>query len=53
MLERGTHPKVVQERLGHSSMNLTLYRCSHVTLDMQRTAADYLDAALRGGVANS
>jgi integrase-like protein len=48
LLERGVHPKIVQERLGHSNVGMTLNRYSHLTLDMQREAADRLDAALGG-----
>jgi integrase len=39
-------PKVVQGRLGHSNISITLGLYSHVTLDMQRAVADRLDAAL-------
>jgi integrase len=42
MLANGEHPKIVQERLGHSDMSMTLNRYSHVTMDMQREAADRL-----------
>ncbi len=38
-------PKIVQERLGHADIAMTLNRYSHVTPDMQRSAADTLDAA--------
>jgi integrase len=38
------HPKIVQERLGHADISMTLNRSSHVTPDMQRAAADTLDA---------
>jgi integrase len=31
MLKQGTHPKVVQERLGHARISITLDLCSHVT----------------------
>lgn len=48
MLANGEHPKVVQERLGHSDIAMTLNRYSHVTMDMQREAADRL-ARLLGG----
>lgn len=34
------HPKVVQERLGHSSISITLDRYSHVTQGMDREAAE-------------
>jgi integrase len=44
---QGVHPKIVQERLGHADIAMTLNRYSHVTPDMQRAAADTLDAAFR------
>jgi integrase len=46
MLANGEHPKIVAERLGHSDLGITLKRYSHVSPDMQRAAADRLDAAL-------
>jgi integrase len=46
MLAEGVHPKIVQERLGHASITITLDLYSHVTMSMQREAADALDAAL-------
>ena len=49
MLANGEHPKIVQERLGHSDISMTLNRYSHVTMDMQREAADRLDAVLSDG----
>lgn len=33
LLELGEHPKVVQERLGHSTITTTMNNYSHVTLD--------------------
>lgn len=42
MLANGEHPKIVQERLGHADISMTLGRYSHVTQDMQRDAADRL-----------
>ena len=42
MLQAGVHPKVVQERLGHSSIQLTLDLYSHVTPGLQRAAASVL-----------
>ena len=44
MLANGEHPKIVQERLGHADVSMTLNRYSHVTMDMQRDAANRLDA---------
>lgn len=38
MLSRGVHPKIAAEMLGHSSINVTLDRYSHVTATMQRDA---------------
>lgn len=46
MLANGEHPKIVQERLGHSDISMTLNRYSHVSMDMQREAADRLAALL-------
>jgi integrase len=48
MLANGEHPKIVQERLGHANISMTLDRHSHVTMDMQRNAADRLDTLIGG-----
>ncbi|MEO8287123.1 MAG: tyrosine-type recombinase/integrase [Chloroflexota bacterium] len=48
MLANNIHPKIVQERLGHSNISMTLDRYSHVTMDMQRNAADQLDDLIGG-----
>ncbi|MGX4668818.1 tyrosine-type recombinase/integrase [Cerasibacillus sp. JNUCC 74] len=37
------HPKVVQERLGHSSIEVTLDTYSHMLLNMQESAVQTLD----------
>jgi integrase len=47
-LEGGINPKVVQERLGHASIQMTLDRYSHVTQSMQAEAADVINTLLRG-----
>jgi integrase len=39
MLAASIHPKVVQERLGHASIRMTLDLYSHVTPGMQKEAA--------------
>jgi integrase len=44
LLSAGTHPKVVQERLGHSQISLTLDTYSHVIPTMQREASDQFEA---------
>jgi integrase len=46
MLKQGIHPKVVQERLGHSQISLTLDTYSHVLPSMQEEAAEKLDQLL-------
>ena len=46
MLSQGEEPKVISERLGHSRINITLDRYSHVLPNMQRDAADRLEKAL-------
>ena len=47
-LRAGIHPKVVQERLGHSSVALTLDTYSHVTPTLQQAAADALGELFSG-----
>jgi len=43
LLLQGVHPKVVQERLGHASVTLTLDVYSHVLPSMGREAAMRFD----------
>jgi len=44
LLQQGVHPKVVQERLGHSTIAMTLDTYSHVMPGMQRQAvADFAE----------
>jgi integrase len=43
MLKAGTHPKIVQERLGHASIQITLDTYSHVTPGLQEAAAARFD----------
>jgi integrase len=45
-LAAGVHPKVVQERLGHSSINITLDTYSHVVKGLQHEAAEKVAALL-------
>ncbi len=47
LLAAGIHPKIAQERLGHSSITTTLDLYSHVTDTMQDDAASKLDGAFR------
>jgi len=46
LLERGVHPKVVSEALGHSSISITMDTYSHVMPSMSQVAADAIDAVL-------
>ncbi len=46
MLQQNIHPKVVQERLGHSDISLTLNTYSHVLPGMQEEAAEKMDRLL-------
>lgn len=48
LLAAGVHPKVVQERLGHATISITLDTYSHVIPTMQRAAADMFAAAVYG-----
>ena len=43
MLKQGVHPKIVQERLGHASIQITLDTYSHVAPGLQEAAAASFD----------
>ena len=47
MLKAGVHPKVVSERLGHSSVAFTLDVYSHVVPGIQEAAALRFDETLK------
>lgn len=42
LLQKGVNPKIVQERLGHSSIKVTMDTYSHVLPDMQKQAVEAL-----------
>ncbi len=46
LLARGVHPKIVSERLGHSSIKMTLDTYSHVLPNLQEQAVKDFDAWL-------
>jgi integrase len=46
-LQLGIHPKIVSERLGHSSVMITLDTYSHALPSLQRQAADAITELLR------
>ncbi|EGK10195.1 phage integrase family site-specific recombinase [Desmospora sp. 8437] len=48
LLQQGEHPKVVSERLGHSTITITMDTYSHVMPNMQKEAAQKLDNFLFG-----
>lgn len=47
-LEQGIHPKVVQERLGHSTINITIDIYSHVSPTMHDEAANQIARLILG-----
>lgn len=46
MLKQGIHPRIIQERLGHSTIAITLDTYSHVTPGLQDAAAKRFDDVL-------
>jgi len=44
------HPKVVSERLGHASINITLDTYSHVLPGLQEAAADRFDNLMENSI---
>jgi integrase len=50
MLASNIHPKVVQERLGHSSIAITMYIYSHLMPNMREDAAAAVDDVLRAAI---
>jgi len=53
LLKAGVHPKVVQERLGHASIGITLDPCTPAMPGMQEEAAEKIDAGLRAILAGT
>jgi len=48
MLRQGTHMKIVQERLGHANVSMTMDLYSHVSPDLQNAAALNLENLIAG-----
>lgn len=48
LLQQGVHPKVVQERLGHTTIGMTLDTYSHVMPGMQERAIEALQGRIFG-----
>jgi integrase len=53
MLLAGENPKVVQERLGHASIGITLDTYSHVLPSVQIGAATKLDGIIKAALAEN
>ena len=51
-LQAGVHPKVVQERLGHANIAITLDTYSHVVAGLHEDAAEQVAALFRTPVSN-
>lgn len=49
LLKNGAHPKIVQERLGHSSITVTLDTYSHVLPNMQEALLQSIGTSITGG----
>ena len=47
MLKQGVHPKIVSERLGHSSISITLDTYSHVMPGLQEAVALRFEESLQ------
>jgi integrase len=50
MLKAGIHPKIAQERLGHSSVSVTTDLYSHVLPGMQAEAVNRIDEAMNAAI---
>jgi integrase len=50
LLASGVHPKIAQERLGHSTVKTRIDLYSHVMPEMQEDAAARIDDAIRAAV---
>ena len=48
LLQRGVHPKVVQDLLGHSTTALTLDTYSHVMPALHAEVPEHMDAVFSG-----
>ena len=51
-LQAGVHPKIVQERLGHANIGITLDTYSHVVAGLHEDAAEQVAALFRTPVSN-
>lgn len=52
LLKAGINPKIVSERLGHNSIEITLNTYSHVMPGLQKEAADKFEEMLKNGTSH-
>jgi integrase len=52
-LQAGEHPKIVQERLGHANVSITLDVYSHVSEGLHGDAADRVAGLIFGSVSSA
>lgn len=52
LLELGEHPKVVQERLGHKDISVTMDMYTHVTMTLQKQTAETFGALMDQNLSN-
>jgi integrase len=48
LIAQAAHPKLIQARLGHSSITVTLDRYGHLLPSLETALAEKLDAAFEG-----
>ncbi len=53
LLQQGQNAKVIQERLGHANISMTLSTYAHVLPDMQEQASDAIGAMFFGETASA
>jgi integrase len=47
MLQQGVHPKIVSERLGHSTIGITMDTYTHVLPNIQKEAAHQFEQLIK------
>lgn len=47
LLQKGVHPKIVSERLGHSTIGITMDTYTHVLPNMQKEAAQQFEQLIK------
>jgi len=50
-IAQGAHPKAIQRRMGHSTINVTLDRYGHLFPELDEKIASALDVVLRSAYA--